>query len=534
MSRIEKEKHDLNVQFQIRSDGKSKSPIELEDSIQLYWSVENTSDTPIWILGYYCPLWFESDFKGVYDKSKGDFIPNKFFISNERVRVFLRPNEMKSYVWDSVLPLYYGIDTSGTWTFKLEIEYRIQDESKITTPISASLEIIEDSKDFAKITSHLFGLLTIEKLRKFLPNEFQEIEPITDDENSLQFKAGRIGYIDYLGKDSEGPIIIEAKIIADKDSIYRIRKYIEWAHATLSYSLGEKIRGIIIGYEFKGIPIDFVKKAETDWNIKLLVSSGSDEPLRVYEGIEPENLVELAATYYTEGHLAKSEETYRQAIEYDRTNPTAWCGLGMTLQELDKLPEAKTAFQKAIEIDSKYSTAWFGIGAISYLTRNLNEAKEAISKALEIEPENLNYIASLGSILYEMGKLEEASEILFKGLDMDPNHLFLLQGLGLIFIDNKQFEQAEEVFRKALEIENENYDLWLSLAKIQVSLDELEDAEHSLKTALSLSKDSAEAWQLLGKLLYKQGKHQESQTALQKAAELSTGSSEILKGFSKN
>lgn len=532
MPGIEKEKHDLNVEFQIRSDGKSKS--RLEDSIQLYWSVENTFDTPIWILGYYCPLWLGSEFKGVYDKSKGDFIKNKFFITNERVRVFLRPNEMKSYVWDSVLPLYYGIDTSGTWTFKLEIEYGIHDESKTTIPISASLEIVKESKDFAKIVSNLFDLLTIEKLRKLLPDEFKKIEPITDDENSLQFKAGRVGYIDYLGKDDEGPIIIETTILADIGSIYRIRKYIEWARDTLSYSLGENIRGIIIAYEFRGIPIDFVKKAETDWNIKLLVSSGSDEPLRVYQGIEPENLVELAATYYTEGHLAKSEETYKLAIDYDESNPTAWCGLGMTLQELDKLPEAKTAFQKAIEIDSKYSTAWFGIGAISYLVRNLNEAKEAISKALEIEPENLNYISSLGSILYEMGKLEDAKEVLSKGLDLDSNHLFLLQGLGLIHLDNMQFEQAKENFQNALRIEDNNYDLWLSLAEAQISLDEYKDAEQSLEMALSLSKDSADAWQLLGEILYKQGKHKKSQTALQKAAELSTGRSEILKGTSKD
>ncbi len=269
----------LGVNFGIRKPGSRKSSkhsITPNSRMRLEWTVENTSThDDVWIRGYQIPLYYNEKHLGVYNSRSRKFRTDYSYISNERVFTFLRPEELRTFIWAWVYPMYYGIDDVGKWTFELQLEYFSGKTRYLSAPRRASLIIKRSKSPTVRELDRLFMLVSEGLLFKHMKPFFGYLEPILDLNTSKHFKAGPIGYIDLLAKDSEGPIVIEIKSVADLLTLKQVSKYVQWVQRNLGYVFGEKVRAIIIASEFKDILDESLETVP--FQIALIQYSPEDE-----------------------------------------------------------------------------------------------------------------------------------------------------------------------------------------------------------------------------------------------------------------
>ena len=81
-------------------------------------------------------------------------------------------------------------------------------------------------------------------------------------------------------------------------------------------------------------------------------------------------------------------EDYNQALKYDKSNSTAYSGIGWALLEMPgKSDEALQKFTAALCFDSSSYAAYQGISAVFHKKDQLDKAIEYINKAIEINPD---------------------------------------------------------------------------------------------------------------------------------------------------
>jgi|EP01047_Picozoa_sp_COSAG01_P026876 tetratricopeptide (TPR) repeat protein len=66
-----------------------------------------------------------------------------------------------------------------------------------------------------------------------------------------------------------------------------------------------------------------------------------------------------------EGRLAESVASYQRAVTVDPTTATAYVGLGLTYQEMQKSQEALASFSIALHRDPVSPAAWYEHGRLS-------------------------------------------------------------------------------------------------------------------------------------------------------------------------
>jgi tetratricopeptide (TPR) repeat protein len=205
--------------------------------------------------------------------------------------------------------------------------------------------------------------------------------------------------------------------------------------------------------------------------------------LRLLEGMMDENEKPspafefiLGNAYYATGDHAKTEASYRHAVERYPTFLRAWNNLGVLYYSTDRFAEAVRAFSRSVALGDRDPTTYGLLGYSLEKENNLIAAEVAYMQALAGDPGNADW----------------------------------QEGLLRICVQSHQLVRAEAIARTLIKTKPAEARFWLILANVLLTGQRKLEAAAVLELCAGAGVAGPEELTLLGDLYAEQGLHREA------------------------
>ncbi len=155
----------------------------------------------------------------------------------------------------------------------------------------------------------------------------------------------------------------------------------------------------------------------------------------------PENLsllLEEAQIYLEKGETEKLQESLKQAIQKDSTNPNLYFLLGKTYDDEGNKVEAEKYYLQATKVNPKFFEAYYNIGAI-YVNKAAEEQKKANDLPLEKVDEYNKLIEESNA------ELTKALPYLEKAHELNPDDLITKNALKEAYVRLRMDDKLKEL-----------------------------------------------------------------------------------------
>ena len=112
---------------------------------------------------------------------------------------------------------------------------------------------------------------------------------------------------------------------------------------------------------------------------------------------------------------------YRYALQRGGDEAVLENDIGVTLLELQRLPEARVAFQHALKLRPKAARDWNNLGATEYVSGNFRDALSDYLKAVKFDKKTAVFHSNLGTAYFELKDYESARQQFKLAMRLDPN-----------------------------------------------------------------------------------------------------------------
>jgi tetratricopeptide (TPR) repeat protein len=133
-----------------------------------------------------------------------------------------------------------------------------------------------------------------------------------------------------------------------------------------------------------------------------------------------EALMNAGLNEHVLGRFTEARRHYDRALSIDPANATAWCYLGLLLNELMDSTGAVNALQKALQLNPMDVEARVELAAVHEQNNRLEQAREMVDAGLAMDPYHPALRLELGRLERREGRIEAALEIL---RSVNPQHL---------------------------------------------------------------------------------------------------------------
>jgi tetratricopeptide (TPR) repeat protein len=258
----------------------------------------------------------------------------------------------------------------------------------------------------------------------------------------------------FARRESKAPILDPKRIINDSSSFLKER---EPEMTAEEYALYEKMLSML--------------GTNPTFALRLLegMMDEKEKPSPAFEFI-------LGNAYYATGNVAKTESSYRNAVERYPTFLRAWNNLGVLYYTTDRFGEAVKAFSKSVSLGDREPTTY---GLLGY----------------SLEKEG-NFIAA--EVAY------------MQALSGDPGNSDWQEGLLRLCVEGRQLVRAEAIARTLIKTKPTEARFWLVLANVLLTDHRKLEAMAVLELASGAGVASSEELILLGDLYAEQGLHREA------------------------
>lgn len=258
----------------------------------------------------------------------------------------------------------------------------------------------------------------------------------------------------FARRDSLRPEIDAQRIINDSSSFLKER---EPEMTAEEYALYEKMLGIL--------------GTNPSFAVRLLeaMMDEKEKPSPAFEFI-------LGNAYYAAGDTAKTEASYRGAVERYPTFLRAWNNLGVLYYTTDRFGEAVKAFSKSVSLGDR-EPATYGL---------------------------------LGYSLEKEGNFIAAEVAYMQALSGDPGNADWQEGLLRLCVQGQQLVRAEAIARTLIKAKPTDARFWLVLANVLLTGHRKLEAIAVLELSAGLGVASSEELILLGDLYAEQGLNPEA------------------------
>jgi tetratricopeptide (TPR) repeat protein len=151
---------------------------------------------------------------------------------------------------------------------------------------------------------------------------------------------------------------------------------------------------------------------------------------------------QLGEALFKQGRMPQAEGAYREAIEADARNLSAWIRLGDLMRLGGRLDEAEASLERAVELDPDSAAAWTALGMTRREKGNNSAAIECFEQALRLEPQSAQALHQIGGILRYENRIEEAERRFRQGLKARPGEPRLLVDLAMVLGDQMRYDEA--------------------------------------------------------------------------------------------
>lgn len=193
--------------------------------------------------------------------------------------------------------------------------------------------------------------------------------------------------------------------------------------------------------------------------------------------------------------------------------------LALSLEKLDRWPEARAQFAAAIERMPESVALLRAFAQASARQGEAAEAADLAARALACEPESESLLAEWAMALRAVKRGEEAREALETAVARSPDVAVLRRCLGILHVDAERMDDAMAELEVALRLDPDDTQAHMALTNALLSIGRLGDARKQCEEVLARQPDLAAAHSFNGFALVQQGLVAESMAAFERAAD---------------
>jgi predicted O-linked N-acetylglucosamine transferase (SPINDLY family) len=230
--------------------------------------------------------------------------------------------------------------------------------------------------------------------------------------------------------------------------------------------------------------------------------------------------IHQALQYLQAGHLSQAEETCRQLLQINASNPDAWYFLGIACQLQAKIDDAGAAYDQALRLRPDYAEAYSNLGALYLDQGRWREAEHCCRQALRFQPNRAEAHNNLGAALEKQGKNEEAAACFEQAARLQPHSPEIHYNLAGQRRKQGRMDEAVASYRRALELRPDYLDALNNLGVLLSKRGAPDEAVICFQQALVLNPMAPDVYNNLGDALDLQGKPDEAIACFRRALEL--------------
>jgi len=199
---------------------------------------------------------------------------------------------------------------------------------------------------------------------------------------------------------------------------------------------------------------------------------------------DPDYLCKFGMLALDSGRWSEAEEAFASAIKIAPTEPEAYEGMGILLEQLgqyerakayltksldlektasaftvlgcsqmglDEFDAARDSFRAALKIDPNYEEAYYNM-ALTFTGEQLGESVTLLRQAIEIDPAYAKAHREVGWRLYKTGQPQEGKTHLMYAIDLNPSDGWSYIYLGNLMWRAGELDSAERMFKRAGEV----------------------------------------------------------------------------------
>jgi Flp pilus assembly protein TadD len=108
----------------------------------------------------------------------------------------------------------------------------------------------------------------------------------------------------------------------------------------------------------------------------------------IYGTLPAEKALDMGKTHYREGQFGLAEQSFRRAVEQDKSNVEAWLGLAASYDRLRRFDQANRAYGVVLKLSGRTPTVLNNLGYHYMLRGDYSRARATLAEAQRADPQN--------------------------------------------------------------------------------------------------------------------------------------------------
>ncbi len=201
---------------------------------------------------------------------------------------------------------------------------------------------------------------------------------------------------------------------------------------------------------------------------------------------------ENGARYLEQGNLAKAQERFELALEFNPDYPEPYNNLCLVEIKKGNIKKAKDLCIKALRLNNDFAEAHNNLGYIYLQEKSYGKAHDAFKGALKVNPD---YIEARYNLCLAYGYLkrpEDARVCFSKIIETNANVADPYHGLCVLDVEDGNFQEAVKECTTAVELDPRFTDAWFHLGRAYQGAGRQCEAQEAYKSCVAVEEDHAE------------------------------------------
>jgi tetratricopeptide (TPR) repeat protein len=197
------------------------------------------------------------------------------------------------------------------------------------------------------------------------------------------------------------------------------------------------------------------------WLVLILSLSGCHKAAE-----DVKDYLEKGVTYYKQGDYSKARLEFRNVIQIDKKQSSAFYHLALIDEKEQNWPGMFANLSQVVILDPKNDDAHLRLGRLFLLSGEFDKTQQQIDIVLKASANHPNALVLKGALLLKQGKSDEAIALVDRVLKQDPLHIDAVSLKSAIYLSKNDYPAALATVEKLLQSKPD--ELSLNMLRLQI------------------------------------------------------------------